>query len=238
MRTFKAELEKIGIPYTGSKVESSINACNKLCAKKLYDFNRVPSAAYVGVTNDQDLDMDHIMNVVGDDVVVKAAKEGSSIGLYFAKGEEQIKDAIKKAGEYDKDILVEKRIPGREFTCAILEIDGEATALPVIEIVPKNEYYDFESKYDEGGSEHICPAKIDEDLAKRIQDIAMKAHKCLDCSGFSRTDIRVNDEGDAFALETNTIPGMTSKSLVPDAARAIGISFEDLCELIINNELR
>lgn len=247
----QAVLEKINLPYTGSKVKSSATAIDKAASKEKYIKANIPTAKYVVVKKEVPIDIDEIINTTGDDVVVKAANEGSSIGLYFANGKDEINQAIKKAFEFDETVLVEKRIPGREFTCAVVEFskqdmekygaklnfEANKAALPVIEIIPKNAYYDFASKYDEGGSKHVCPAEIDNNLARQIQEVAMKAHKCLDCSGFSRTDLRVDDNGNIFVLETNTIPGMTSKSLVPDAARAVGIEFEDLCELIINNEL-
>lgn len=249
--TIQARLEALNIPYTGTKVQASANAINKNKSKIIYEQNNVSTAKYFCATKGESYDLDEIIDITGEDVVVKAASEGSSIGLYFANGKEQINEAIKKAFEFDDEVIIETRIPGREFTCAVLEfkdkgifkdqnavlIEGNKAALPVIEIVPKNEFYDFESKYDEGGSEHICPAKIDEELSKKIQKIALDCHKALDCSGFSRTDVRVNDNNEAYALETNTIPGMTSKSLVPDAARAVGISFEELCEILVNNEL-
>lgn len=249
--TIQLTLEKLNLPYTGSKVQSSATAIDKAASKEKYIEAGVPTAKYVALKKGDEINADEIITITGDDVVVKAASEGSSIGLYFAKGTDEISQAIEKAFDFDDVVLVEKRIPGREFTCAVLEFskqdmekfgknlnfEGNKVALPVIEIIPKNEYYDFASKYDEGGSEHVCPAEIDDNLSKGIQEVAMKAHKCLECSGFSRTDIRVDKDGKVFALETNTIPGMTSKSLVPDAARAVGISFEDLCELIINNEL-
>lgn len=247
--TIQAELEKLGIPYTGSKVEASKHAMNKAITKEIYKGAKVPTPKYFIVNKHEKPDLEKQLKATGEDVVVKAAHEGSSIGLYFAKGNDEIEKALEKASDFDNTIIVEKRIAGREFTCAVLEFseeekkkhandllfDGNNAALPVIEIVPKNEFYDFASKYDEGGSEHICPAEIDEALAKKIQSVALDAHKSLGCSGFSRTDILVSDEGEVFALETNTIPGMTSKSLVPDAARAIGISFEDLCEMIVKN---
>ena len=249
--TIQAELEALNIPYTGTKVQASANAINKNKSKIIYEQNNVATAKYYCAKRGESFDVDEIISITGEDVVVKAASEGSSIGLYFANGKDQISEAINKAFEFDDEVIIETRIPGREFTCAVLEfkdkdifkdqnavlIEGNKAALPVIEIVPKNEFYDFESKYDEGGSEHICPAKIDEELSKKIQKLALDCHNALDCSGFSRTDVRVNENNEAYALETNTIPGMTSKSLVPDAARAVGISFEELCEILVNNEL-
>ena len=247
----QTELEKLGIPYTGSKVEASKNAINKAVSKEIFKRSKVPSPKYFTVGKHEKYDLEKKLKTTGENVVVKAANEGSSIGLYFAEGKDEIEKAIEKATDFDDTIIVEQRITGREFTCAVLEFsdeekekfadkvnfDGNFAALPVIEIVPKNDFYDFSSKYDEGGSEHICPADIDDDVAKKIQQVAIKAHKSLGCSGFSRTDILLSDEGKVFALETNTIPGMTSKSLVPDAARAIGISFEELCDMIVKNEL-
>lgn len=245
--SIQAYLESLNISYTGSKVEASKNAINKAKAKRIYDLSGVSNAKYFVVQKNDEIDITKIVETTGEDVVVKAASEGSSLGLYFAKGENQIKEAISKALTFDDTVVVEKRIAGREFTAAVVEfpsryirnnnlhlnMDGSAAALPVIEIIPKNEYYDFASKYDEGGSKHVCPAEIEECLSTKIQQIAIQAHKALKCSGFSRTDFRVDENNNIFALETNTIPGMTETSLVPDAARSIGISFDELCELIV-----
>lgn len=245
-------LENLNIPYTGSKVKASSIAINKARTKEYYDQANIPNAKWKDIKNYESVEINDVVLTTGDDVVVKAASEGSSIGLYFAKGNKEIKDAIKKAFEFDEEVVVEKRIPGREYTCAVLEFTEEDKkdinnkvyfknnigALPVIEIIPKNEYYDFQSKYDKGGSTHICPADLDSLIFKQIQEYAIQAHLCLGCTGFSRTDFRVSNDNKIFALETNTIPGMTSTSLVPDAAKVVGISFDDLCEKIINFELK
>lgn len=240
-------LETIGLRYTGSKIHASARAMDKADSKAAYDRQELLNAPYFVVKKYKDFNLDCGLEITGDDVVVKAANEGSSIGLYFAQGKDQILECINKAFKHDETVVVEKRIPGREFTCAVLdfpeerakeaskelEFSGKLAALPPIEIVPKNEFYDFESKYTEGGSEHICPAKISDELATKIKKLAVDAHRCLGCSGYSRTDMRVDDNGEIFLLETNTLPGMTSKSLVPDAARAVGLSFEELCQLIV-----
>lgn len=244
-------LDTLHIRYTGSKLQASARAMNKAEAKLIYDDFGVPNAPYFKIRKNRPFNLDGLIKKTDDDVVVKAANEGSSIGLYFAKGKKEIEESINKAFDFDETVVVEKRIVGREFTVAVLEFpqhlidqyndtlifDGNAAALPVIEIIPKNEYYDFASKYDEGGSTHICPAEIDESLTKQIQLIGIKAHKALGCTGFSRTDLRVNKQGEIFALETNTIPGMTRTSLVPDAARSVGIDFDELCDLIVRYEL-
>lgn len=244
-------LDIANIKYTGSKIHASARAINKADSKAVYERENVPTARYFVVLKGKDYNLDECLKITGDDVVVKAASEGSSIGLYFANGKDEILEAINKAMEFDETVVVEKRVPGREFTVAVLEFSPDeiekhndalqfeenAAALPVIEIIPKNAYYDFASKYDEGGSEHVCPAQIDSSLAEELQMVAIKAHKSLGCCGFSRTDIRVDEQNNIFALETNTIPGMTKTSLVPDAARAVGISFDELCELIVKNSL-
>lgn len=249
--TIQGFLETLKIPYTGSKVQASSRAINKATSKIIYDMQGIPNAKYFVVNKNFDCNLENNLQITGDDVVVKAASEGSSIGLYFANGQNEIQNAIDKALDFDDTVVVEKRILGREFTVAVLELTDEdkakyadkvafydnAAALPVIEIIPKNEFYDFASKYDIGGSEHICPAKIDDSLASELQKVAIDAHKALGCCGFSRTDLRVDEHNNIFALETNTIPGMTKTSLVPDAARAIGISFEELLKLIVSYEL-
>lgn len=246
--TIQGFLETIGLPYTGSKVLASARAISKADTKVIYDNAKISNAKYFVVNKNEEFNLDELLQQTGDDVVVKASTEGSSIGLYFASGIDEIKAAIEKAFEFDDVVVVEKRIPGREFTVAVLEFpkdvkeklsgvlnfEGNAAALPVIEIIPKNEYYDFASKYDEGGSKHECPANIEKALVDKLQQAAVKAHKVLGCSGFSRTDFRVDENNNFYALETNTIPGMTQVSLVPDAARSVGISFDELCSLILN----
>lgn len=242
-------LETIALPYTGSKIQASATAMSKAASKLVYERANIPTPPGIIIDKATDCDLSDEKNFPDLDVVVKASSEGSSIGLYFAQGLNQIVQAVKKAQQFDDTVVVEKRIPGREFTVAVIDFSPEkqrefvnkltfhenSAALPVIEIIPKNEFYDFESKYDEGGSQHICPAQIDEALKTQLQNLAITAHKALGCEGFSRTDFRVSEEGKPFALETNTIPGMTSKSLVPDAARSIGINFEDLCDAIVRH---
>lgn len=244
-------LETVGIKYTGSKIQASVKSMNKADTKIIFNAHNIPNAPFFIVKQGEDFDIEEGIKATGQDVVVKAASEGSSIGLYFANGKDEIIKAINKALEFDNAVVVETRIKGREFTCAVIEFSdfkkdeyqnslifkNNISVLPVIEIVPKNEFYDFESKYEEGGSKHICPAHIDDSTTKEIQKVAYRAHKILGCSGFSRTDMIVDKKGQVFALETNNIPGMTNKSLVPDAARAVGISFEELCELLVLNEL-
>ncbi len=167
---------------------------------------------------------------------VKAASEGSSVGVYIEEGVDAIAGAIEKAFEFDDTVLIERYVSGTELTVVVLGND-DVKALPIIEIVPKNASYDFEAKYAPGGSEHICPARIGEKETAEIQQYAMRAHKALGCSGVSRTDFLLDSEGHPWALETNTLPGMTKTSLLPDAARVAGISFPELCTGFIQNAL-
>ncbi|MDO5328734.1 MAG: D-alanine--D-alanine ligase [Coriobacteriia bacterium] len=230
-------LETIGLPYTCSGLLSSALAINKAITKNIYKENNIPTPVYVNLYKKMQVNIDDIIKTTGDHVVVKAAKEGSSIGLYIVKGKEEITEAINKAFKYDDVVVVEKFIEGKEYTVAVIQKDGEEQALPVIEIIPKNKFYDFASKYDEGGSQHICPAEIDETLTKNLQSIAKQAFTCLQCRGVARTDFIVDDQNQAWALETNTLPGMTRMSLVPDAARAVGLNFSELCNIILENAL-
>ncbi len=141
-------------------------------------------------------------------------------------------DAINEALQFDGCVIVEKFIPGEEYTVAVVGNDNPV-ALPIIKIVPKSGFYDFEAKYAPGGSKHICPAPISPELTQTIMDYALSAHKCLGCRGMSRTDFMVDAEGDVWLLETNTIPGMTSTSLLPDAAGVAGLPFPSLCTLLV-----
>ncbi|MEG1197683.1 MAG: ATP-grasp domain-containing protein, partial [Raoultibacter sp.] len=164
--------------------------------------------------------------------VVKPSTEGSALGVFIVEGEEQAREAINKAFSIDTEVLVETFVSGTELTVAVLG-NEDPEPLPIIEIVPVNEFYDYESKYAPGGSQHICPARLDAAVTEKVQAIAVAAHKALECSGVSRTDIIMDDEGECWTLETNTIPGMTGTSLLPDAGRAAGISFPELCTRLV-----
>ncbi|MEG1197003.1 MAG: ATP-grasp domain-containing protein, partial [Raoultibacter sp.] len=173
-----------------------------------------------------------LLAYVGNRCVVKPSTEGSALGVFIVEGEAQVRDAIDKAFAIDTEVLVETFVAGTELTVAVLGNENPV-ALPIIEIVPINEFYDYESKYAPGGSKHICPAHISDQATKRVQDLAVAAHKTLECSGISRTDIIMDDAGECWVLETNTIPGMTGTSLLPDAGRAAGIEFPELCTRLV-----
>ncbi len=230
--TIQGLLDVLSIPYTCSGVWSSALAMDKSKTKVFYERNNVPTPPSLTVFKDDAVDVAEVVKKLGSSVVVKPATEGSAIGVFIVNGEEEIAGALKKAFEIDSEVLIERYIRGREFTVAVLG-NKDAVAFPVIEIVPKSDFYDFESKYAPGGSQHICPANIPDDLASRLKDAAVAAHVALSCSGTSRSDFLMEEDGTFWVLETNTIPGMTATSLLPDAASAAGMTFPELCTKLI-----
>lgn len=230
--TIQGLLDVLGIPYTCSGVWSSALAMDKSKTKIFYERNNVPTPPSLTVFKDDAIDVAEVVKKLGSNVVVKPATEGSAIGVFIVNGEEEIVEALRRAFEIDSEVLIERYVKGREFTVAVLG-NKDAVAFPVIEIVPKSDFYDFESKYAPGGSQHICPANIPDDLASRLKDAAVAAHVALSCSGTSRSDFLMEEDGTFWVLETNTIPGMTATSLLPDAASAAGMTFPELCTKLI-----
>ncbi|MEE0705857.1 MAG: D-alanine--D-alanine ligase [Adlercreutzia sp.] len=225
-------LELAGVPYTGPGVWASATAMDKAKSKIVYERNGIPTASSFALTSSDCIDAEKLAAAMDGLCVVKPATEGSSLGIYIVEGPESIQEALGKVFEIDSLALVEKYIRGTELTVAVIG-NEEPTALPVIQIVPRGESYDFDSKYAPGGSEHLCPAPLDEETTEAVKRIAVQAHKALECRGMSRTDFILDDSGQPWALETNTIPGMTSTSLLPDAAKATGMSFPELCTKLI-----
>lgn len=230
--TIQGFLETIGLPYTGSGVYASALAMSKCNAKQRYKEAGLPTLPSLTLSKKGGYSIDAVIEELGDHCVIKASKEGSSIGLFIAEGPEEIKTSIEKAFDHDDQVLVEKYCRGRELTVGVVG-NEDPTVLPIIEIVPRNDFYDFDAKYSPGGSIHICPAEIDETLASAIRSCAGKAHEAIGCRGESRTDFLLEENGAFWILETNTLPGMTATSLLPDAASKIGLSYEDLCKKLI-----
>lgn len=225
-------LELLDIPYTGSGVLGSALAMNKSMAKMVYRSAGLPTAPSITLKKDDEFNMDEIVGICTEHCVIKTATEGSSIGLYMAETVDEIKADIELAFEHGDEVLIEKFVKGREFTVPVIG-NADAHALPIIEIVPKNEFYDFESKYAPGGSQHICPAELSEEVTVAMQECAVAVHKALGCLGVSRTDFILEESGDFWILETNTLPGMTATSLLPDSARVSGMSFPELCTYFV-----
>lgn len=243
--TMQGFLDIIGLPYVGSGVWASAVSIDKAKAKVFYERSglltppsllmkkeEVLSKGAVQESSCISLDVEKVVQQIGLPCVVKPASEGSALGVFIIESEEELSGALCSAFEMDHDVLIEKYIAGTELTVAVL---GNSTpeALPVIEIIPTNDFYDFESKYAPGGSQHICPAQIKEEDTNRAQDMAVRAHLALGCKGMSRSDFILDGRGDIWLLETNTIPGMTETSLLPDAGRVAGMDFSELCTKLV-----
>lgn len=237
-------LEFAGIPYTGSGLLASALAIDKTATKRMLQSEGLTTIPGMTVRRSRRLSPDALAACVdetlGFPVFVKPNAEGSTFGCALARDRPALAAAVDEALRYDDAALIERYVKGIELTVGVLEdpdADGLPTALPVVEIVPRSEYYDFESKYADGGSDHIIPARLPEELQRRAQAWAVRAHEVLGCSGMSRTDMIVAN-GELNVLEVNTIPGMTPTSLLPQAALAAGIQFPALLDRIIRSALR
>lgn len=231
-------LDLLNIPYVGSGVLGSALAMDKVKSKRIFEKEGIR------VAKDQPLNKaiysrDHFIFELSYPVVVKPVREGSTIGLTIAHNDQELMTGIDEAFKFDEDILLEEFIAGTEVTVAVLGEKGKEQALPVIEIVPKNKYYDYESKYAPGMSDHIIPARVSHSVTEYLQKNAVLAHQVLDCKTYSRTDFIVPFDGtDPVILEVNTLPGMTPTSLFPDAAREIGLSYEDMIEKLVQLSIK
>ena len=221
-------LEDRGVPYTGDGVDESRNAFDKILSKEKFLEHKVATPEWEVI----DAGRRPKMSVP---LVVKPARQGSTVGVVVVKNESELDGAMKEAAKYDRKLLVEKFVCGRELTIGIL---GDQ-ALPIIEIIPKGGFYDFNTKYPflnptaGASAQHVCPANIDATLTKKIQELALQAFRALGLMVYARVDVILSDAGEPFVLEANTIPGMTEASLLPEAAAAAGIGYADLCARII-----
>jgi len=234
--TMQSLLELRGLKYTGSKVLASAIAMDKELSKIIFEEAGVKTAKWLVVNhqnrNDEKLNA-RIVSEIGLQCVIKSNDQGSTVGLTIVKEGNKIAEAVQLALKFSDKALVEEYIPGREITVAILE----GKALPVLEIIPKDGFYDYERKYTPGMCDYIVPAEIPDEVLKTIQEQALIAFNSLGCESYGRVDFRLNENNESFCLEVNTLPGMTSTSLVPKMAKAVEISFEELIEKIINHAL-
>jgi D-alanine-D-alanine ligase len=228
--TIQAMLELAGKPYTGSGVLASALAMSKATSKKIFAHEKIPTPRWVLLSAGDELPTVDASALGGYPLVVKPNAEGSTVGLTIVTDAAALPDAIGLAAEYGPEVLVEQFIPGRELTVAVL---GDE-ALPIVEIRPKGGHYDFTSKYTAGMSEYFCPAELPESLAARIRALGVRAARCLGCRGISRVDFRLDPSNEPWCLEVNTIPGMTPTSLVPMAAKARGISYDELVSRMLD----
>jgi len=224
--------ETLGIPYTGSGVAASAIAMDKARSKVLYSHAGIPTAASCTLINGAPYDVDAVVRAVGEKCVVKPIGDGSSVGMSIVHEPAELDAALAKAFDTGQDVLVEAYIQGTEITVAVLG-NNDPQALPVIEIVPHAEFYDFEVKYSAAGADHVIPARLDPAVYALAQEYALVAHRALGCRGVSRSDFIVTPQGVPYILETNTIPGMTATSLLPDTARHAGYEFPALCAKLV-----
>lgn len=235
----QAFLETVGLPYTGSGVLASALGMDKPISCSLFRQAGLLVPEFYVVTTRQS--SAPIERKLGWPMVVKPANHGSSVGISIVQNKKHLRQAIKEAAQYSQRLILQKFISGRELTCGVLEGSrGRLKVLPPTEIIAKaGNFYDYKSKYNEGGSEHITPPRnMSVKVIKKIQDAACRAHSTLGCSGMSRSDFILGKDGKLYILEINTIPGMTRTSLLPDAARVQGIKFPRLLDLIIKSALR
>lgn len=235
--TIQGMLDLLGIPYQGAGVLGSALAMNKLVSKQLYESSRLPVPPYMSIKRRDRIDPESFIKRLGLPLVVKPVNGGSSVGISIVKTKDMLTAAVKNAFEQDETVLLEAYIEGIELTGAVLGNDN-LEALPIIEIVPEKNhvFFDYKAKYTAGETQEICPARIDANLTDKAQTYARLAHQSLFCKGYSRTDMILKGR-EIYVLETNTIPGMTSNSLLPLAAKAAGISFEQLLDRLITLSL-
>ena len=224
-------LENLDIPYTGSGVNASQMAFNKILTQKALKAAGLPVAEHYLITDGKNVDFKTVWgHLKSTPVVVKPACEGSSIGVHIVRHPSEWEPAFKNALSYGPQIIVEQFIKGREFTAGIFDRE----ALPLVEICPQANFFTFSAKYQKGATQYICPAQIPENLTREIQKISLRAYEVLGCEGFARVDIRTDEEERPFILEVNTIPGFTETSLFPKAARGAGYSFVQVCEKLLD----
>nr|WP_208296255.1 D-alanine--D-alanine ligase [Telluria antibiotica] len=234
--TLQGALELLGIPYTGSGVMASSVGMDKVTTKIVWLAAGVPTPTYVTIAADAAVDADAIVAELGLPLIVKPPLEGSTIGITKVTDAAGLQAAVDLARQYDKVVLVEQFIQGREFSVPVLGTGPTARALPIVEIVAPEGNYDYQNKYFTDDTQYHCPAPLDAETTAAIQAHVVNAYRALGCEGWSRIDVLLRDTDNApFLLEVNTSPGMTTHSLVPMAARAEGTSYEDLCVDILRS---
>ncbi|MFH0947382.1 MAG: D-alanine--D-alanine ligase [Elusimicrobiota bacterium] len=226
--TMQGLLEILGIKYSGSGVLASALAMNKIYSKKIFESANILTPKWQVVTSS----IFHLPSSIFP-VVIKPSKQGSAIGITIVRKKSQLKKAIKNALKYDDEVIIEEYIDGKEITVPIL---GDKPLSP-IEIIPKNEFYDFYSKYADGGSRHLIPPRLSQKIIEKAKQLGLLAHKSLICNAMSRVDMIVNRKNKIYVLEVNTIPGMTATSLFPESAKYDGISFGKMLKKIIEFSL-
>jgi len=229
--TIQGALELLGIPYTGSGPMASALAMDKIMTKRVWQQHGLPTPAFEVL--DATTDLRQVPDRLQLPLILKPPHEGSTVGITKVQGYSDMKSAYAEAARFDRTVLAEAFIRGRELTVAILGTGDEARALPVVEIAAPGGNYDFDHKYYSDDTQYFCPANLPDDLARQIGELSVRAYRALGCEGWGRADFMLDAQGQPWLLEMNTSPGMTSHSLVPMAARAVGMSYADLCVTIL-----
>lgn len=226
-------LEILGIPYTGSGVLASALCMDKVKTKEVLKANSLPVLEHIYITkkNVDSLNYEEIINQVGLPLCVKPVRQGSSLGIYRVDKKTELENAIAKAITFGNEIMIEPWLAAGEYTVGIL--NGEP--LPSIKIEAKKQFYNYEAKYISHDTSYLCPSNLSFDKEQQIQNLAKKAFNAANCSDWGRVDFVVNEQGDFYILEINTVPGLTATSLVPKSAKVKGLSFDDLIVNILNN---
>jgi D-alanine-D-alanine ligase len=230
--TLQGMLDLIGIPYVGSGVLASAVAMDKTVARKILAADEIAVPRGVVVEREAVTEDTLVRAQALAPAFVKPSRQGSSLGMSLVRRPEELQSALEIAFEYDTRVLVEEQLIGREITVGVIG-NRQLTALPVVEIIPKREFFDYRAKYDPDQADEICPANLMADESRAAQELALRAHRALDCRGLSRVDMILTPDRGAMVLEVNTLPGMTVNSLLPKAARAAGIPFGDLLDRLV-----
>ncbi len=237
--TLQALLDLAQVPYTGSGVLASALAMDKAISKRIFTQEGIPTPEWAERWAPEDpsqpwnpeLSDDDLERLGGYPIVVKPNDQGSTVGVTIAGSRAELREGLLAARRFGRLALVERFIPGREVTVSVLE----GRALPVVEIIPEGGFYDYEHKYTAGASRYEVPAKLPPEISERLLNLGLRACRALRCRGVARVDFRLHEDGTPYCLEVNTVPGMTETSLVPKAARAAGMSYEDLVRAVVES---
>jgi D-alanine-D-alanine ligase len=244
--TVQELLELVGVPYTGSRISACVRCADKVLAKHLMRDAGIPTPDFYAFNETalRELDAAQALPEIEErldfPIVIKPASQGSALGIKFARAPGDVPAALVAAFSYDRKVLLERHVEGRDLAVAILEGPDGPQALPVVEAVPRDEqFYDFEARYEIGRTTFVCPADVPEDVAGRAQAIALDVYRLFGCAGFGRVDLMLEAAtNDLFVLEIEAVPGLTDTSLLPQAAEAAGISFDELIGRIVEMALR
>jgi D-alanine-D-alanine ligase len=238
--TVQEILEIVGLPYTGSGVLACIRTMDKVLTKHLLVREGLPTPDFFAFNETAFREfgaaeaLPTIEDRLGFPIVVKPAAQGSALGIKFAQSPEDLPEALVAAFSYDDKVLLERYVAGRELAVGLLDGDGGVQALPVVEAVPKEEYFfDFEARYEIGKTDYVCPADLPADVTGKAQELAVETYRLLGCYAFARVDMILSRDGELQVLEGQAIPGLTETSLLPQAADAAGISFEQLVDRLV-----